>query len=117
MFPTKILVAVDGYRGTTSAVRAAVGTGSELHVVHVVPAVPELPYIHLAAKEMVEDLFEWRRLKGLEVLDDWVRRIGEGFGGTVATSHYREERPEEEIVHLAKEIDAGLVVIGGRRQA
>ena len=97
--------------------RAAVGTGSELHVVHVVPAVPELPYIHLAAKEMVEDLFEWRRLKGLEVLDDWVRRIGEGFGGTVATSYYREGRPEEEIVLLGKEIDAGLVVIGGRRQA
>jgi nucleotide-binding universal stress UspA family protein len=98
-------------------VRAAVGTGSELHVVHVVPAVAELPYIHLAAKEMVEDLFEWRRLKGLEVLDEWVRRIGEDLGGTVEASYYREGRPEKEIVLLSEEIDAGLIVIGGRRQA
>ncbi len=62
MFPTRILVAVDGYRETSWAVRAAVeaasGTGSELHVVHVVPTVPELPYLHLAAKERVEDFFE-----------------------------------------------------------
>jgi nucleotide-binding universal stress UspA family protein len=59
------LVAVDGFRETSWAVRAAVesasGTGSELHVVHVVhvvPTVPELPYLHLAAKERVEDFFE-----------------------------------------------------------
>ena len=117
MFPTKILVAVDGYRGTTSAVEAAVGTGSELHVVHVVPSVPELPYLHLVAREGVEDFFEWRRLKGLEVLDDWVRRIAEDLGGTVAASYYREGRPEKVIVHLGKDIDAGLIVIGGRRQA
>jgi hypothetical protein len=95
MFPTKILVAVDGYRGTTSAVEAAVGTGSELHVVHVVPSVPELPYLHLVAREGVEDFFEWRRLKGLEVLDDWVRRIAKDLGGTVAASYYRETRKSD----------------------
>jgi nucleotide-binding universal stress UspA family protein len=58
MFPTRILVAVDGFRETSSAVGAAValasGTGSELHVAHVVPRMPELPYLHLAAKEKVE---------------------------------------------------------------
>lgn len=120
MFPTRILVAVDGYRETSWAVRAAVeaasGTGSELHVVHVVPTVPELPYLHLAAKERVEDFFEWRRLKGLEVLDDQVRRIDEDLGGTVAASYYKEGKPEKEIVLLGKEIDAGLIIIGGQRQ-
>ena len=59
MFPTRILIAVDGFRETSPAVQAAVetarGTGSELHVVHVVPMAPELPYLHLAAKEGVED--------------------------------------------------------------
>ena len=106
MFPTKLLVAVDGFRETSSAIQAAVetasGTGSELHVVHVVPTVPELPYLHLAAKERVEDFSEWRRLKGLEVLDERVRRIREDLGGTVAASYYKEGRPEEEIAVLGK---------------
>jgi nucleotide-binding universal stress UspA family protein len=121
MFPTKILVAVDGFRETSWAVRAAVesasGTGSELHVVHVVPTVPELPYLHLAAKERVEDFFEWRKLKGLEVLDEQVRRIGEDLGGTVVASYYREGKPDKEIAVLGEEIDAGLIMVGGQRQA
>ncbi len=121
MFPTRILVAVDAFRETSSALRAAVelasGAGSELHVVHVVPMVPELPFLHLAARERVENFFEWRRLKGLEVLDDRVRRIGEDLGGSVAASYYREGKPEKELVLLAKEIDAGLIMVGGRRQA
>lgn len=57
MFPTRILLAVDGFRETSSAVRAAVrlasGTGSEVHVAHVVPTTPELPYLHLAVKERI----------------------------------------------------------------
>ncbi len=120
MFPTRILVPVDGYRETSSAVRAAVelasGTGSELHLVHVVPTVPELAYLHLAAKERVKEFLEWRRLKGLEVLDDQVRRIGEDLGGSVTASYYREGKPEKGLVLLAKEIDAGLIMMGGRRQ-
>lgn len=121
MFPTKILVAIDGFRETSWAVRAAVesasGTGSELHVVHVVPTVPELPYLHLAAKERVEDFSEWRKLKGLEVLDEQVRRIGEDLGGTVVASYYREGKPDKEIAVLGEEIDAGLIMVGGQRQA
>ena len=120
MFPTRILVAVDGFKETFwavgSAVETASGTSSELHIVHVVPSVPELPYLHLAAKEGVKDYPDWRRLKGLEVLDNRVRQIGEEFGGTVAASHYREGKPEKEIVLVAEEIGAGLIMIGGRRQ-
>ena len=94
----------------------ASGTGSELHVVHVVPMVPALPYLHLAAKERVGDFLEWRRLKGLEVLDERARRIREDLGGTVAASYYKEGRPEEELAVLGKKIDAGLIMVGGRRQ-
>ena len=120
MFPTRILIAVDGFRETSPAVQAAVetarGTGSELHVVHVVPMAPELPYLHLAAKERVEDFFAWRRFKGLEVLDERVRLIREDLGGTVVASYYREGRADKEIAVLGKEIDAGLIMVGGRRQ-
>jgi nucleotide-binding universal stress UspA family protein len=120
MFPTKILLAVDGSKETPSTERAAIelasGTGSEVHVVHVVSTVPELPYPHLAAKERSEAILEWRKLKGLEFLDDRVRRIGEDLGGTVAASYYREGRPEEELLRLGREIDAGLIMMGGRRR-
>ncbi len=119
MFPTKILLAVDGSKETSSATRAAVelagATGSEVHVVHVVSTVPELPYPHLAAKKRSEAILEWRTLKGLEVLDDQVKRIEEDLG-VVAASYYREGRPERELLRLGREIDAGLIVIGGRRR-
>ncbi len=120
MFPTKILLAVDGSKETPSAVRAvtelAGGTGSEVHVVHVVSTVPELPYPHLAAKERSEAILEWRKLKGLEFLDEQVRRIEDDLGVRVAASYYREGRPEKELLRLGAEIDAGLIMMGGRRR-
>ena len=120
MFPTKILLAVDGSKETPSAERAAIelagGTGSEVHVVHVVSTVPELPYPHLAERERSEAILEWRKLKGLEFLDEQVRHMREDLGGRVAASYYREGRPEKELVHLGNEIDAGLIVMGGRRR-
>ncbi|CAA9430527.1 MAG: hypothetical protein AVDCRST_MAG55-2625 [uncultured Rubrobacteraceae bacterium] len=51
------------------------------------------------------------------MLDDRVRRIGEDLGGTVAASYYRERKPEKEIAVLGEEIDAGLIMLGGQRQA
>ena len=51
------------------------------------------------------------------MLDDRVRRIGEDLGGTVAASYYREGKPEKEIAVLGEEIDAGLIMLGGQRQA
>jgi nucleotide-binding universal stress UspA family protein len=32
----------------------------------------------------------------------------------VAGSHYREGKPEEEVVRLAEELEVGLIVAGGR---
>ena len=120
MFPTRILLSVDGSKETPSAVRAAIelagGTGSEVHLVHVVSTVPELPYPHLAAKERSEAILEWRKLKGLEFLDEQVRRIEDDLGVSVAASYYREGRPEKELLRLGTEIDAGLIMMAGRRR-
>jgi nucleotide-binding universal stress UspA family protein len=120
LFPTKILLAVDGSGEATLAARAAVelagGTDSELHVVHVVSTVPELPYPRSSARERSEALLEWKRLGGLKLLDDRVRWMEE-LGGSIAASHYREGRPEKEVVRLGKELDVGLIVSGGRRRA
>jgi nucleotide-binding universal stress UspA family protein len=112
-------VVADGSDGASLAVRAAVelaeGTGSELHLVHVVPIVPERtrPYSwanHSWARERSEAQLEWRRLGGLKLLDDQVRRVEEELGGTLTTTYYREGRPEKEVVRLGDEIDAGLIV-------
>ena len=117
---TRILLAVDGYGETSSAVRAAVVlascTASEVHVAHVVPRTPALPYLHLAAKEKIGYPYDRRRLKGLELLDDRVRRLEKELGRSVAASYYREGKPEKELVVLGKEIDAGLIMMGGQRQ-
>jgi nucleotide-binding universal stress UspA family protein len=119
VFPTKILLATDGSRGASLAAEAAVelanGTGSELHVVHVVSTVPELPYPHAVAKERNEALLELKKLNGLKLLEDQARLI-EDLGGKVTASYYREGRPEKEVVLLGKELDAGLIITGGRRR-
>ena len=109
----------DGSDGASLAVRAAVelaeGTGSELHLVHVVPIVPERPRPyswanHSWAKERSEAQLEWRKLGGLKLLDDQVRRVEEELGGTLTRTYYREGRPEKEVIRLGDEIDAGLIV-------
>lgn len=86
-----------------------------MHVVYVVSILPELPYPHAAARERSEAMLERRRLGALRFLDDVSGRI-EDLGGRVAASHYREGKPEGEIVLLGEELGAGLIVTGGRRR-
>ncbi|MGH3148860.1 MAG: hypothetical protein ACRDTR_24025, partial [Rubrobacter sp.] len=62
------------------AVEMVEGTGSELHVVYVVSMVPQLPHPHPAAKERSETVLELRKIGGLRVLSDRIRRIEE-LGG------------------------------------
>jgi nucleotide-binding universal stress UspA family protein len=97
------------------------GTGSELHLVHVVPIVPERPRPyswanHPWAQERSEAQLEWKRLRALELLDGQARRVEEELGGIVTATHYREGRLEKEVVCLGEEIDAGLIVTRSRRR-
>ena len=125
IFPTKILLATDGSEEATLAAHTAADiaskTGSELHVVHArlmlpwagYPTAGEAPTSSPAdAEEAREMVTRW--------LDDQVKRI-EAEGGSVAQAHLRLGRPEEgivtvaeEIVSLAEEIGAGLIVVGSR---
>lgn len=84
-------------------------------MVHVVSTVRELPYPHYWEKEKSEALLDWRKLKGLEFLENLVWRIEEKLGGNVAGSHYKDGTPDMEVVRLSEEIDAGLITVGGRR--
>jgi nucleotide-binding universal stress UspA family protein len=123
MFPAKILVVADGSEGASLTLQAATelagGTGSELHLVHVVPVMPEQPRPYSWAnsswaKEKGQAQLEWRRLRGVELLDAQARHVEEELWGTVTATHYREGRPEKEVVRLGEEIDAGLIVTKGQ---
>ena len=60
-------------------------------------------------------MLELRKLAGLRLLDARVERMKE-FGDGLITSHYREGNPEKQVIRLAEELDAGLIVTGGQRR-
>src|SRR5215217_1038920 len=124
IFPAKILLAIDGSEEAALAARTAADiaqkTGSELHVVHArlmlpwtgYPAAGTLTGGAVDAEDARERVAQW--------LEDQVDRI-EAEGGNVAQAHLRLGRPEEgiitvaeEIVSLAEEKGAGLIVVGSR---
>lgn len=108
IFPMRILLATDASEEARLAAQTAVelahNTGSELHVVHV-------------GETSVSPFYTQRRAeaerRGQEVLDEQMRWI-ESSGGKVAEAHLRVGEPEKEIVLLAQELGAGLVVVGAR---
>ncbi len=123
IFPTKVVLAIDGSEEASRAAEAAVElcekTGSELHVVHVgedfyLTAVSDLDMIAQirVAQEYAESEANFEQI-AREVLDAEVEKV-EAAGGTVAQAHLRVGRADVEIVDLAGEIEAGLVVLGSR---
>ena len=115
IFPTTILLATDGSEeaqlASTTAADLAQKTDSELHVLTVGPDLPlyELPE-HPAE---FEDVLRENRRRAKEVLEQQAKKIEES-GGTVKETHLLEGRADEEIVELAEEIGAGLIVMGSR---
>ncbi len=121
IFPTKILLATDGSEEATLAAQTAVDiadkTNSELHVVHVggldygYPsydpsyAVPDYVYM----QQIQENLEQEAR----KALDAEVERV-KAAGGRVVEAHLSMGSPDAEIVKLADDIGAGLIVIGSR---
>lgn len=119
MFPTKILLAIDGSPHSELAARMAADfarkTGSELHVVHV----GHVPSAYAAAESEILDYEFWKEMREFarsetsQSLEDEVRKI-EDIGGKVEKSHVAVGRPEAEIVRLTEEIGADLAVVGSR---
>jgi nucleotide-binding universal stress UspA family protein len=124
IFPTRILLATDGSEEAALAANTAVdiaqNTGSELHVVH---ARFMLPWTDYRAPETstssTVDVEEIEKGVG-RWLEEQVEQI-EAQGGKVAQSHLRLGKPTEgiitvaeEIVAVAEDIGAGLIVTGSR---
>ncbi len=104
-----ILLATDGSEEAALAARAAVNLaergGAELHLVHAWTDVPSARLEAYVTTQLEQE--------GRCILDEEARRI-EDAGGTLAGTHLREGRTEEEIVGLAKELGVDLVVVGSR---
>ncbi len=116
IFPTRILLATDGSQeaelAALRAVELADATDSELHVVHV-GVVPiflrsypgTLGYYGKLHEQIEEESRELLRKQSLRV---------KAAGGTVAGAHLRMGQVDLEIVVLAEELGAGLIVMGSR---
>jgi nucleotide-binding universal stress UspA family protein len=126
IFPTKILLATDGSTGAELAAETASElakrTGSELHVVHVFGIMPWYPvYPEGTALDetdpeeplVEEDLQRTSERQARELLDTEVEKIG-SRGGTVARAHLGAGGPAQEIVGLAEDMGAGMIVVGSR---
>ncbi len=115
--PGKILLALDGSKEGSAATRAAVeissAVGSELHIVYALQTRESLPYSHPLMRERWVGSLERAKHEAWEFVDDQARRI-EAQGGKVKVAHLAFGEPDEEIVKLGKELEAGLVVTGSR---
>ena len=121
-FPTRILLATDGSNDAAVAVRTAVNlankTGSELHVVYVEEVPRRLSSSESSLESMIDPEFEEQmrqqaQAAASQFLEEQVQKIEEA-GGEIVQAHPRLGRPYAEIVHLAEELDAGMVVVGSR---
>jgi nucleotide-binding universal stress UspA family protein len=122
-FPTRILLATDGSEDAAFAARTAVNlvnkTGSELHVVYVEEVPRRLSTSEPSSfEELIDPEFEEKMRQHAQAvasqrLEEQVQKIQEA-GGEISQAHPRLGRPDAEIVHLAEELGAGIVVVGSR---
>ncbi|MGB3633331.1 MAG: universal stress protein [Rubrobacteraceae bacterium] len=110
-FPEKILVATDGSQDSELAIQRAVDlsqkTDSELHMV----------YVMLISHWMMPDTLsdsQYQRLKeeAQRLLDEQAEKA-KSIGGDVRQAHLQTgRRADEEIINLAEEIGADVIVVG-----
>src|SRR5215218_4743600 len=116
IFPTRILLATDGSEEAELAALRAVdladSTDSELHVVHV-GVVPIFLKSYPGTLGYYSKLYEQIEEVSRELLRKQSWRV-KAAGGTVAGAHLRMGAVDLEIVALAEELGADLIVIGSR---
>ncbi len=116
LFPTRILLATDGSEEAELAALRAVDlaerTDSELHVVHV-GVVPSFLRSDPGTRGYDGKLYEQIEEESRERLRKQSLRV-KAAGGTVAGTHLRMGAVPLEIVALAEELGADLIVMGSR---
>ncbi len=117
IFPTKILLATDGSEEARQAAQAAAelskDTGSEVHLVYVLPSPTELRGHHLYSREVMRSVLEQAEGEARSFLEEQAEQI-RASGGKVAETHLETGDPDKEIVRLSEELGVGTIVIGSR---
>jgi nucleotide-binding universal stress UspA family protein len=120
MLPKRILLASDGSEETARAGRTAIELseklGAELHLVYVghIPIVfDESPGGWTLDPNLQSEMEENMEEEVITRLEEEVHSIKEA-GGKVAQAHAKVGRPDAEIVTLAEELGADLIVVGSR---
>ena len=117
VFPTTILLATDGSDEAALATQAATelsrDTGSEVHLVYVLPTPAQLIGHHLYSDDVRESLIGGAERDAETFLKAQAEQIGSD-GGKVADTHLRSGDPDKEILRAAEALGAGLIVIGSR---
>jgi nucleotide-binding universal stress UspA family protein len=113
----RILLATYGSEGTEFAARTAIRLANsaecELHLVYV-EQLPRYPaYAPISVRHLEWELHEGAERAGLEKLWQLDRGIRIA-GGTVAGAHLRIGEVAEEVIGLAEELEADLIVVGTR---
>ena len=121
IFPSRILLAIDGSEETKLAIRNAVdladATGSELHLVYV----GQLPNFLMKDFDIMgvdrigvdRKLYDELERESLEILRRLTWQV-KASGAAVAGAHLRMGGVAGELVTLAKDLEADLIVIGSR---
>jgi nucleotide-binding universal stress UspA family protein len=116
IFPTKILLAMEGSGVSELPTRRAVDladtTGSELHVVYV----GQLPNFLMNDPDIMgfyRKLYDDVERESLEILWRLTWEV-KAAGGDMSGAHLRMGDVAEEIVELAKDLEADLIVVGTR---
>src|ERR671913_1794072 len=116
IFPTRILLAIDGSKEAELAALRAVdladATDAELHVVHV-GVVPRFLESYSGTLGYERRLYNQIEEDSRQLLRELSWRV-KVAGGTVAGTHLRMGAVNLEIVALAKELQADLIVMGCR---
>jgi nucleotide-binding universal stress UspA family protein len=113
IFPTKVLLATDGSKeaelAAETARELAQRTDSELHVVYILASPLDTQDPSSFEPEVRRRMEERTRAR----LEELVGEI-ESSGGKVAGTHLGLGRADAQIVDLAEEVGAGLIVMGSR---
>jgi nucleotide-binding universal stress UspA family protein len=117
VFPTTILLATDGSEEAKLATQAATElsseTGSEVHLVYVLPAPAQLIGHHLLSGEARESALAGAERDAETFLKEQAEQIRTN-GGKVAETHFRSGEPDKEILRTAEALGVGLIVMGSR---
>ena len=118
IFPTKILLATDGSGEAELALHTAVdlakSTNSELHILTVGSDYHLAREMKSKYAEFFREAFQTLERETQQILDEQAEKV-EKAGGRVAEAHLRMGgQQDRNIVSLAEEIEAGLIVMGSR---